>query len=177
MKKQLFAYYLRRHLKKLLSRREVQATRWEEVKAVAIVAQDRVITDVILREVLKYFADQGKLCQWLIYVHKKRQHNIKVTDSVITYSSADLNLLGIPKNKALHQFIARDYDMLIDISMIQKGQKKNHLEWILALSRAKFKIAFNYHPYWADFSVNMQEENDIISCLKNIVQQYKLFFK
>lgn len=78
----------------------------------------------------------------------------------------DLNILGIPSQSFLDDFIDEEFDLLISLDLDQN----NILQYLAAISKAKFKVGFN-HPdnlQYFDFLVGARQ-GDMQDYIKHLI--------
>ena len=129
-------YFLKKQLEVIV--RERQAFNLDNAQSFGIlyeaVDQESFETINNFVEVLKR---AGKYVQVLGYVPAKRfeqDYFLKLDFHLYKYS--DVNWSYIPSKQCVTDFIQRDYDVLIDLSLNEHFP----LQYVAALSRAKFKI-------------------------------------
>ncbi len=80
-----------------------------------------------------------------------------------SFFSSDLNWWGIPKPEKVRDFIETDFDLLLCIAR----ESNFYLEYILALSKAKFKIGSSLNeanPF--DLNIKIEENRDTMYLAK-----------
>lgn len=78
----------------------------------------------------------------------------------------ELNLLGIPSKSFLDDFLDEEFDLLISLDLEQNSV----LQYLAAMSKAKFKVGFN-HPdnlQYFDFLVGARE-GDMQDYIKHLI--------
>lgn len=89
------------------------------------------------------------------------------------FTKKGLNWFNMPKCDTVQQFIAKDFDILIDISMLDIYQ----LQYIVALSRARFKVGkFKEKDSYYDFMIDIKN-NNIPEFIKQIKHYLELINK
>lgn len=77
--------------------------------------------------------------------------------SIIT--SKDLNWMGLPKPGPVDDFIKTEFDVLFNIAL----EQNRVLDYITALSRAKFKIGWTpSHRNFLDLNINIGNKQDAL---------------
>ncbi len=133
-------------------------------------------------------------CQQVTYLAAKRliafleQKNIEVesigqvlTDEMLKYfppsnqislfSLEQINFFGFPKSQDVEDFIKKDFDILINLCTKENLQ----INYVLGLSKAKFKISKNYETQFADFILEFKnnrnpETDELIEKIKFYMQ-------
>ncbi|MCK4662259.1 MAG: hypothetical protein KAT68_05300 [Bacteroidales bacterium] len=84
------------------------------------------------------------------------------------FSNKDLNWINFPISNIINQFINKDYDIMIDLSM----EKFFPVDYIMAISNAKFKVGkFTEKNNYCDFMIDIKK-NDNIEYLSEQIIHY-----
>ena len=111
------------------------------------------------KEFLNYIDERGIKINGLSFVSKSELIGYYPYRKGVEYFSLDkLAWTGKPKDEGIEEFIERPLDILIDISLTNSFP----VEYVFALSKAKFKICQN-SPFekYADFVLNLNNKEDI----------------
>lgn len=145
---------------------------FEQAKSIGIVYSANEDTD---KEALKDFINElNKEAKEVTSIEFSKSNNKRPTEMLQTknklhFSKKDLNLLKIPRKTAIHNFVNRQYDVLIELS----DPSNLPLHYISAASKAKLKIG-PYNPHYSqlfDLMINEPNNSNIQSIIE-IVKKY-----
>lgn len=93
------------------------------------------------------------------------------SNEISLFSLEHLTFLGYPKSQDVEDFIKKDFDILINLCTEENLQ----INYILGLSKAKFKISKNYETKYADFILEFKnnrkpETDELIEKIKFYMQ-------
>jgi hypothetical protein len=82
------------------------------------------------------------------------------------FNKKDVNWLLMPRGTLVSEFLDKPFDVLINFCT----QENLPMEYIVALSKAKFRVGF-YNPkkvHAYDFMIDMKEKTDVRSLVENV---------
>ena len=122
------------------------------------VAEDKRLLN-LAKEFMSYIEERGIRVFGLAFVSKSDLIGYFPYRKGVDYFGLDkLNWYGKPLDEGIEEFIERPFDILIDISLSDIYP----VEYIFALSKAKFKICNNSSKaQFADFVLNLNRTNDL----------------
>jgi len=111
------------------------------------------------KEFMNYVEERGIKVNGLAFVYKSDLIGYFPYKKGVDYFGLDKqNWYGKPIDDGIDEFIERPFDILIDISL----SKIYPVEYIFALSKAKFKICNNSaKAQYADFVLNLSRADDL----------------
>lgn len=96
------------------------------------------------------------------YISNKKMH---------FFTKKELNWYKKPKDPAVDEFVEKEFDILIDLSM----EEVFPLQWIATLSRAKFKVGnLSYYGTPNDLIINIKPSEDIEYLLSQVKHYLEL---
>jgi len=111
------------------------------------------------RRLIAYIHDHDIKVDAVGYVHKRELMNFFLPQKNIDYfSRSNLNIIGIPNNPYIKDFINKKFDLLIDICMDEYFP----VEYIVSLSKATCKVGRQLPccDYY-DLMINIGTSNDL----------------
>jgi hypothetical protein len=126
----------------------------------------------ITKEFVKFLETKGLKVERLGFVDNKELRDFyKQTNTAKYFSKKNLNWFGKPKNQYVDEFIEKDFDILIDLSLIDEYP----IIYISSLSKAKFKVGrFSGKAEFLDFMIDISENPThefLISQIKRYLSQ------
>ncbi len=108
---------------------------------------------------IKYLQEKNIKVNSLGFVNSKEVLNFYETSSDVDFfSKNNLNWYGKPNNPNTNEFIEKEFDVLIDLSLVDDFP----LQYIVALSKAKFKVGrYTTDEGYYDFMINVEEKKEI----------------
>jgi hypothetical protein len=101
------------------------------------------------------------------YPGKDIPHKYLMRKNVHVFYKKEINWYGKPLMAYTNEFINKEFDILIDLSLVEVFP----LKWIASLSKAKFKVgSLSYYGNPNDLIINIKTENNLeyfISQLKH----------
>jgi len=164
---QIKKYLLKKHLEKNKSSREKKLVSLEQVQSIGILCQ--IVDENSYKELHNLFSNlqSHKRTVWLLgYIDEKKVPYYCLPQlSADYFSNRNLNWYGKPDFVQLHDFINKDFDILIDFS------KKNvdPLRYILSTTKTKLLVGANkYMQNLYDIYIHDESDMDYLKLLKTI---------
>jgi len=163
-------HFLKRSLKKHKSFREKQMASLEQVRSMGILCQ--INDENSYKEIYDLFSklQSPKRTLWLMaYIDERNVPYFCLPQlSADYFSKKQLNWYGKPDFVQLHDFLNRDFDILIDFSR----NNLPPLQYILATSKAKLLVGANgYAQHLYDIYFHDETESNHLQLLK-IIHNY-----
>jgi len=110
----------------------------------------------IAYEFVKYLEQKSIKVETLGFVDSKEVRDFyRETVNTKYFSKKNLNWYGKPKNENVEKFINKNFDILIDLSLIDEYP----ILYISALSKAKFKVGrFSGKSEYLDFMIDISKK-------------------
>ena len=110
-------------------------------------------------KLIKFLQEKNIKTNSLGYVNSKEVLNFYETSKGVDFFSRNnLNWYGKPNNPNTNNFIEKEFDILIDLSLDDDFP----LQYIIALSKAKFKVGrFTSKEGYYDFMINVEEKKEL----------------
>ena len=120
----------------------------------------------VAKEFMNYLDERGLKINGLSFVSKSDLIGYFPYRKGVEYFGEDkLSWTGKPKEEGVEEFIERPLDILIDISLTDSFP----IEYVFALSKAKFKICNNsIKEKYADFVLQLKDKEDIDTYIEQI---------
>lgn len=110
------------------------------------------------KAIITEFDEQGKRVYALGFVEKTETiGNYLYKKEVDFFSISKLKWNGIPESDTVNTFIENKFDMLIDLTLSNYFP----LKYIMALSKAEFKVSSKIHEEYADFVIDIDKNNTV----------------
>lgn len=136
IKARLTGHLIEREIRK--QKRVKKAINLESAKRIGILFN--LIDENVVRYVdsfISKLAESGKVVQAICYLPHKNIPDYYLSKLKIdVIQSKDLNFFGIPNTQRAKDFIKQEYDILLDMSLIDEPS----LEYIATMSHATFKV-------------------------------------
>lgn len=105
------------------------------------------------------------------YNGKETPQSYLLRKNVTLFNKKDINWYYKPLVPSVDEFIEKEFDILIDLSM----KEVFPLKWIATLSRAKFKVGnLSYHGTPNDLIINLKPNDDIEYLISQITHYLQL---
>jgi len=149
--------------------RKKQFHNFESAKTINLIVDAREERDFeIIHEFVKWLKTNQKKVLVLAFIKKDKNTDIAFDENEIIYfTKKDINWYGKPYNKFVDEFIQNKPDILINLSISNVFS----FDYVLANSKANFKISPRYKTNFADFMVDINEK----PTLQNYILQVKYF--
>jgi hypothetical protein len=137
--KQYFANRALKHeLGQLQSVRSQNKFNFDKIKTIGILFDSTNSDDYeIVKRYVDYLKEHSKKVKALGFFNAKEMPSVTYFKSEYDFFSiAELNWMGIPTSEPVKGFIAEEYDLLIDLNILDHFC----LRYVSALSKAKFKV-------------------------------------
>ncbi len=158
------------HSKKYAHTRQRQTLSWQEVKTIGFLldGSDPVQLRLLLNRLYNYTAE-GKKIEMIGYVKKLPPFE---EEQIKWITKKDLSWAGIPGMKSIKEFIEKDFDIVINTSLVSIRP----LEFISAFSNAKLRIGVyaENKTYCYDFMLHMDAHADAFNYLDQVEHYLKL---
>jgi len=139
-----------------------QALPYDKIRTMAFLVDGS--DPIALRQLLNYierYRDEGKKISVLGYVKKLPPFE----EDILWITAKDKNWIGIPKVSRIKHFLEREFDVLINTSMITNRP----LEYISTYSKAKLRIGkFDQHKTYAYDFMMQTNSDDVFSYLAQV---------
>ncbi len=171
IKKNIGEKILKSKLKKLQRKRAV--FNFDTAKTVGIIfnatSEDSY---TITKQFVKYLESKNLDVERLGFVDSKELKDFyHQTDKAKYFSKKNINWYGKPKNEDVDKFINKEYDILIDLSLISEYP----IVYIASLSKAKFKVGrYSGKSNFLDFMIDISQKPThefLISQIKRYLEQ------
>lgn len=128
----------------------------------------------VIQNFIRELINEGKKVKTVGYVDLKTiPDHFLLRKGVSFFCREELNWYSVPEADFIDQFINEEFDLLIDLSLINYFP----VEYIFALSRARFKVSrFNEGNSHADLCIDIKSKTDIsylIQQLNHYLRQIK----
>jgi hypothetical protein len=156
-------FVLKRQLKHL--KRNVKSCNIDQAKKIGILfnATHSVSFDIV-KNLVKELSDKSRTIMVLGFVDSKQliDHYL-YRKGFEFFTQSHLNWYHLPKSDAVNEFINKDFDILIDLSL----EDLYPLKYILSQSKALFKVGklTDTHTY-LDFMIDIEQEKKAMSELQ-----------
>ncbi len=151
-------YYLEKKIAKV--KRSPTFLNLKDAKSIAIVANiDTIEKYKTTSDFITWLKQQGKTIFVLALVKNEELKKFFETGtSILFFSKKNITWYGKPRNIKYKEFIDKQFDILIDISMAQIIT----MQYLVGLSKAKFKVGkfYDSHAY-ADFMISLKPEDKL----------------
>lgn len=162
-----------RSIKNILFGRFIRSKPYTDTQTRTALPYDRIKTmaflvdgsdPIALRQLLNYierYRDEGKKVTVLGYVKKFPPFE----EDIVWITAKDKNWIGIPKMFRIKHFIEKEYDVLINTSMVTNRP----LEYISTYSNAKLRIGrYNSDKTYAYDFMMQTESDDVFNYLAQV---------
>ena len=113
----------------------------------------------IIKEFVSFLSQKNIQVYIVEFINKKVETDNYVKKGFNYFSLKNLNWYYCPKSIIADEFINKDLDILIDLSL---NNNCFPVQYIDALSKAKFKVGKFYETQnYFDFMININENNDL----------------
>lgn len=100
-----------------------------------------------------------------LYLGKEIPHKYLMRKNIHIFNKKDVNWYGKPLLPYTNEFMGKEFDILIDLTMAETFP----LKWIASLSRAKFKVGcLSYYGNPNDLIINITSNNTIEFLIEQI---------
>ncbi len=141
-------------------KREAKFINLSEAKDIAIIANiDGIEKYKAVSEFIKWLRDKGKDVFVVAFVKNDEfKEFFKGEKSILFFSKKNITWYGKPRNIKYSEFISKEFDILIDLSLNQIIT----FHYLVAMSKAKLKVGkygerFDYY----DFVIDIGDKNDL----------------
>lgn len=156
--------------KKYAHNRQRKTINWNQIKTIGFLidGSDPVQLRLLLNKLYAY-KSEGKKIELLGFVKKLPPFE---NENIKWVTKKDLSWAGIPKMKSIQDFIEKDFDIVINTSILSTRP----LEFISAFSNAKLRIGVfsENKTYCYDFMMHLDAHDDTFSYLDQVEHYLKL---
>lgn len=172
LKRKIATYFLKRKLSN--RKRTVKAQNLKSAKSIGILFEVGTHNeDTVIERFIESLKADGKKVYSIGFIQNAKEENdFKISMYEYFYTKKDLNWLGFPSIEKTGKFLARDFDILIDLCINDNFST----EYILSHSNAKLKVGKTggYKDEFCDLLIDIKEHNDtqyLIEQIKNYLQK------
>lgn len=155
MRKSLGNYVLRKKISK--AKREVQVFNLETAKSIGVLYPYTLgQNEEVIKKMIDFLESFNTEVQSIAMVSLKNATDLPVSSNNNFYfSKKEINFYKIPTSKEVHDFIDKEFDILIDCNL----ENLFPLRYISSLSKAKFKVgpSSGYRDQVCDMTISMEE--------------------
>ncbi len=159
------SFVLNKKIKKIA--RTKQVINLNSAKTIGIVFnnQNQKSNDII-KEFVNFLSQKNIQVYIVEFINKKIKTDNYVKKGFNYFSLNDLNWYYKPKSIIVDEFINKELDILIDLSLDSSCYP---VQYINALSKAKFKVGKFYETQnYFDFMINIDKNNDLSFFIEQI---------
>ena len=159
------SFVLNKKIKKIA--RTKQVINLNSAKTIGIVFNNKnQKSNDIIKEFVNFLSQKNIQVYIVEFINKKIKTDNYVKKGFNYFSLNDLNWYYKPKSIIVDEFINKELDILIDLSLDSSCYP---IQYIDALSKAKFKVGKFYETQnYFDFMINIDKNNDLSFFIEQI---------
>lgn len=163
-------YLLKRSVSKITSSQNTQKRfhNIQTAKSAFVVYEVFSETDYKkINSFIRYLKNQGLEVNSMGYIDENAIPNYCMNSvSADFFCNKEVNFFNKPKNNSLNNFLARNYDILVDFNLYEKQV----LKYTSAVCKAQFKISINDDDWdLFDFLLSVKNKQDLNHILKELI--------
>lgn len=168
LKKKVGTYVLEKHIKSTV--RKMRSCNLREAKTIGVLFDaTHPFSFEIIKDLVKDLSSTAKEVMVLGYVDSKQMIDHYLYRKGFEFFTRNhLNWFNKPQSDAVNEFIKKDFDILLNLSLEQSYP----VNYIFSLSKAKFKAArFYENDLTADLMINIEKEKaSILDLQKELIK-------